>query len=169
MLNYLIVALIFTSFVFAQSDGELSVRVSPRAGTAPHYVTFEMINFENYNLSYQWNFGDGSMGEGSYVEHTYETPANYQAVLTITNASGESTQTSFDLSVIPAQLDSRPQFDPNTGITTFDLGIEPPTVCLRFVWDLGDGTTAEGVRFQHTYKDLGMYDVSLQVLNECEE
>jgi hypothetical protein len=34
-------------------------------------------------MRYQWDFGDGSSGEGMVVEHTYENPGQYSATLTV--------------------------------------------------------------------------------------
>ncbi|MBF0216974.1 MAG: PKD domain-containing protein [Candidatus Omnitrophica bacterium] len=39
-------------------------------------------------LSYRWDFGDGSTGEGVKVSHAYTEPGKYKVVLTVDDASG---------------------------------------------------------------------------------
>lgn len=39
-------------------------------------------------LLYSWNFGDGIMGEGGQVRHTFETPGTYQVRLRVITSSG---------------------------------------------------------------------------------
>ncbi|MFT7878928.1 MAG: S8 family serine peptidase, partial [Sulfurimonas sp.] len=52
---------------------------------APRVVAFD--GSSSYDdgaiISYKWNFGDGSNGEGMVVEHTYEIPGQYSATLTV--------------------------------------------------------------------------------------
>jgi hypothetical protein len=39
-------------------------------------------------LLYSWNFGDGSLGEGGQVRHTYEQPGTYEVRLRVITTSG---------------------------------------------------------------------------------
>jgi len=39
-------------------------------------------------LSYAWDFGDGALGSGAAVKHTYATPGTYALTLTATSPSG---------------------------------------------------------------------------------
>lgn len=38
--------------------------------------------------SYSWNFGDGTNGAGAVISHTYSTPGEYTATLTVTDNDG---------------------------------------------------------------------------------
>jgi PKD repeat protein len=40
------------------------------------------------NLSYHWDFGDGSAAEGVNISHTYSSPGDYQAMLTVEDGAG---------------------------------------------------------------------------------
>jgi plastocyanin len=40
-------------------------------------------------LSYNWNFGDGEIGTGKIVTHTYTLAGNYMVILNVTNSLGE--------------------------------------------------------------------------------
>src|SRR3972149_6842876 len=39
-------------------------------------------------VSYSWDFGDGSIGSGVTVTHTYNEPGNYKVTLTVTDDDG---------------------------------------------------------------------------------
>jgi chitinase len=39
-------------------------------------------------VSWEWDFGDGSMGEGEVVDHAFSTPGDFTVVLTVTDDSG---------------------------------------------------------------------------------
>jgi PKD repeat protein len=45
------------------------------------------------NISYTWNFGDGHLGNGAVVSHTYSSVGTYDAIVTATNTVGELTAT----------------------------------------------------------------------------
>lgn len=45
------------------------------------------------NVSYQWNLGDGTLGEGEVITHLYPTAGVYTAVVTATNSVGQLTTT----------------------------------------------------------------------------
>lgn len=63
---------------------------------------------------------------------------------------------------VPGDL-SRMVFD--AGYTANPNGLVGPDDAL-FVWDFGDGTTAEGQRVEHVYATPGQYDVMLSVIHE---
>lgn len=41
-------------------------------------------------VSYEWDFGDGSSGTGSALNHTYTSPGNYTVILTVKDAARNS-------------------------------------------------------------------------------
>ncbi|MBD3791711.1 MAG: PKD domain-containing protein [Campylobacterales bacterium] len=61
-------------------------------GYAPRVVGFDASasTDDGTIVSYQWDFGDGSSGEGMVVEHTYENPGRYFATLTVRDDQGLS-------------------------------------------------------------------------------
>jgi PKD repeat protein/Zn-dependent M28 family amino/carboxypeptidase len=56
------------------------------------------------DLSYQWDFGDGSTGTGRTVEHRYTEVGRYIATLTVTSASGGSDTMTLPIVVIPSNF-----------------------------------------------------------------
>lgn len=55
------------------------------AACPPLFVNFNSINLGD---SYQWNFGDGTIGDGSTVSHNYDMTGVYDITLTVTSAVG---------------------------------------------------------------------------------
>lgn len=61
------------------------ILASPKTGVAPLLVSFQAGAFDlGANASYAWNFGDGALGSGFTVTHTYQTPGVYTVMLTVT-------------------------------------------------------------------------------------
>ena len=51
-------------------------------------------------VSYVWNFGDGSTGEGKAITHSYLTEGNYRVELTVFDNDGKSSSTSETVTVV---------------------------------------------------------------------
>lgn len=49
---------------------------------------------DGFVASYWWTFGDGAVGSGPTVSHTYDAPGTYPITLTVTDNQGNSRQTS---------------------------------------------------------------------------
>ena len=76
-------------------------------GTAPLEVTFDgstSTDPEESQLTYSWNFGDGTNAQGSSVTHTYTNSGTFTATLTVSDDLGEtsSTTTTIDTTGTPA-------------------------------------------------------------------
>jgi hypothetical protein len=92
-----------TLFVLPSATGNQSPMVAmtalPTSGVAPMNVAFDgsgSVDADGNIVSYAWNFGDGTLGSGISTSHTYTTPGNYTARLTVTDnlgASGSATTT----------------------------------------------------------------------------
>jgi len=67
--------------------------ISSSPDTPGQTTTFQSTS-TGTNLSYQWNFGDGSPPVGSQaptITHVYTDVGSYGVVLTATNSAGSST------------------------------------------------------------------------------
>jgi PKD repeat protein len=69
-------------------------------------------------LTYSWNFGDGSSGEGPRVEHAYPIAGTYPVTLTVTDDDGGSAEKILQLVVIGAGEAGESSVDPLTGDAT---------------------------------------------------
>lgn len=50
-------------------------------------------------VRYQWDFGDGTKGEGKLIEHTYMQPGTYPVTLTVTDNEGATSTGSLSLEI----------------------------------------------------------------------
>jgi len=50
---------------------------------------FKALSYEEPNLKYKWDFGDGSTEEKGMVSHTFKASGDYQVRLEVTNERGE--------------------------------------------------------------------------------
>ncbi|WP_019546849.1 PQQ-dependent sugar dehydrogenase [Streptomyces sulphureus] len=71
------------------------------SGPAPLEVTFtgEGSDPSGEELSYAWDFGDETTGEGAEASHTYEEEGTYLAQLTVTNESGDTASANVQVTV----------------------------------------------------------------------
>lgn len=62
----------------------------PNSGTAPLKVQFRGVGTDPDGeiASYGWEFGDGNTASGADATHTYATPGEYHARLTVTDSDG---------------------------------------------------------------------------------
>jgi len=62
---------------------------APMSGKAPLTVQFTADPPGGAKTpKYQWQFGDGSTGEGASVSHTYQKAGMYRAILKVSDSSG---------------------------------------------------------------------------------
>ena len=67
------------------------VTYSPQTGEASLTVNFDgsaSTAVTGTIVDWSWNFGDGTTGSGATVQHTYATPGQYFASLTVTDSNG---------------------------------------------------------------------------------
>ncbi|MFH1854180.1 MAG: PKD domain-containing protein [Candidatus Omnitrophota bacterium] len=126
-------------------------------------------------LSYKWDFGDGKTMEGAKVAHKYAKGGNYLVTLTVADDSGTMCDTGVDrLNVAvntPPTSDAGGDIimckkDPNDPLeVTFDASKtkDADSDQLAYVWDFGDGETAEGRTITHRYAKGGEYIAKLLV------
>ena len=86
-----------------------AVDATPGTGAAPLQVAFGAagsVDPEGGDLSYEWDFGDGSApSTGPAAQHLYTAPGTYTATLTVTDELGESDSDSVELSVAAAAVE----------------------------------------------------------------
>jgi hypothetical protein len=67
---------------YIAANAQASVTVGPGAGECMFTASGVENDFPGAT-GYHWDFGDGNYGSGNEVEHTYATPGNYVACLTV--------------------------------------------------------------------------------------
>ncbi|HYG74204.1 MAG TPA: LamG-like jellyroll fold domain-containing protein [Planctomycetota bacterium] len=99
---------------------------------------------ENEALTYSWNFGDGTSPlNGPTVSHIFAQPGTYTVVLTVTDASGVSSQSTRIIEVLPE--DQIGEFDGYIKyVTRFGTAEQKDSLSLETRIYLGDEKLAPG-------------------------
>ena len=124
------------------------------------------------NLSYKWNFGDGSEATGIRVSHSYKEGGQYPVTLAVND--NMDTEYSSDMDVAFVSVNSRPSVSlSKVSDSCIDKDIlfdasgsfDADGDNLTYIWDFGDGVTEERAssRVIHTYKEGGSYVISVRV------
>ena len=121
-------------------------------------------------LTYSWDFGDGTTGEGVKPSHAYAQGGQYTARLIIDDGSGSACNTSVDtvninLNKAPVAMAGDDQIVCTGTEVLFDGSgsYGEADESLTYSWDFGDGSTGEGPAVSHTYSSGGSYKVVLTV------
>ena len=116
--------------------------------------------------SFYWAFGDGTGYGGMAGSHSYATPGQYLATLTITDHSGNVASASVQITV----LDTVSPVARGVGDRTVDegqalffdaSGSTDNVAVVSYGWDLGDGTMSAAASVSHVYASPGTYTVTL--------
>ncbi|MEA2106252.1 MAG: PKD domain-containing protein [Bacteroidota bacterium] len=128
---------------------------------------------------YIWDFGDGEIGEGAEITHTYTEPGTYNVKLTATGEGGED----YEYKKIRVYSNPVAKFELLPSITMLDaetlearVEFYNQSMCndtsgCSYLWDFGDGKTSIATNVTHYYEkppDDEMpkeYDVKLVVIN----
>ncbi len=159
------------TFIVPQSNPvNASFTVSPPETTLPN-TTFSITNNSTgNNLTYLWDFGDGTTSTSANPgTHSYPTFGDYQIKLRIEADLGcvDSTTVLVRVNPIPPIVDFA--YDPASGcapltvqFTNLSQYADPTT----YFWDFGDGIgTSRNENPVYTYSQPGLYTVSLSASN----
>ena len=145
----------------------------PYEGTEDVSVSFSgsaSWDLEGSDLTYAWDFGDGSFGDGMTPNHTYSVGGIYTVTLVVND--GDSASLPVDATATIADVNDPPTADPGVPYTgTEDVSVsfdgsgssDPESGPLTYAWDFGDGNSGTGVNPSHTYTGGGVYTVTLVV------
>jgi|GEM_PF-2939993 hypothetical protein len=154
--------------------------VIPDYGTAPLTVHFDgssSIDPDGEPLEYHWDFGDGSSGEGSLIEHIYEQEGSFRVLLIVTDPQGLSdiavkminirSETTGSTQNLPPQasVSAEPIEGPAPLRVSFSSAgtADPEGLPLSYLWDFGDGITSTDESPSHIYQSPGHYVATLLV------
>jgi len=176
--NHTIKALVFDN-EGASTSAELSIEIteagsapvslftaSPTAGDAPLTVVFSDQSTNN-PTSWLWDFGDGNTSTEQNPSNTYNDAGTYGITLTVSNEYGTETLSEDDyisVNVVVAGFSSNITGGtaPLAVIFTDESKSNPTT----WLWEFGDGSNSTEQNPSHSYKNMGLYDVSLTATNK---
>lgn len=141
--------------------------------TCDHTITFDgsaSTDADGDALSYSWNFGDGAFGSGVQVSHTFPQGGVFPVILTVDDGLGlknsrHSASNTVTINQPPVADAGADEVFCSGEIILFNGGNskDPENGLLKYHWDFGDGTTAEGVNPTKIYKNGGVYQIKLTV------
>lgn len=150
--------------------------------------TVFLITSNSHLKDYNWNFGDGTISNSSYgllikkydskynlkyATHAYKMPGEYLVKVEFSNYCGNKGIDSLIITVKNNLMEDSDLYRP--------LNLDyPATTCepIKFFknggksysWDFGDGSakvsTTQSI-VSHSFKQAGIYDVSLAITNSC--
>jgi large repetitive protein len=125
------------------------------------------------NIRFSWDFGDGITSNLAMGTHTIREPGRYMVTLTADDGLGLSNSRTekvrfIDVAGKPVAVAGADVTVCATESVLFDgsASYGRGSEIVRYLWDFGDGNTAEGVTVTHRYAEPGVYTARLTV--ECE-
>ncbi len=149
----------------------------PTGGLVGETLTFDgsgSSDSDGQIVSYAWNFGDGTTGNGISVTHSYSAAGSYQVVLTVTDDDGLTDEATHTVQIEePAPQPLTAVISGPTGglvgeMLTFDGSgsSDSDGQIVSYAWDFGDGSTGNGITVSHAYEQAGTYQVTLTVTDD---
>ena len=147
---------------------DVGVTASPTSGLGPLLTDLSAtVTGGSPPYRYVWSFGDGAVGSGPSVVHTYPNPGRYLAVVTVSDALGHSAIGGVAVSVGSPALTVGAYGNPTNGTSplyvtfgeTVDGGVPPYT----YAWTLGNGVTSTSAAPSTTYIGAGTFLARLNV------
>jgi PKD repeat protein len=138
----------------------ISAPTSETSANVGDTITFDGSGsvVQGQNISYAWDFGDGTQGNGPSVDHAYSGAATYNVTLVVTNESGTNKAT------VQLTIKAAAQSQPTPAPTPAP---QPPQPVIDYEWDFGDGTTDNsGMGVGHSYSVAGKYTIQLTVTDQ---
>lgn len=134
-------------------------------GCAPFPVTFTSLN---PGTTFDWQFGDGTIGSGATVSHTYLNAGTFSVTLTVTSAIGCTASETYInyIEVVPEPV---AEFVYSPG----DIFVNNTTVSFTnssdfadyYIWDFGDGSSTTGTTNPiHDFPAVGNREYNVQLI-----
>ena len=147
--------------------------------TAPEMVNTSQVAFDASKssdvddkiIAYDWDFGDGSKGNGVNVSHVYPLPGTYTVQLHVTDASGcasavQSIQKEIRVNAPPVADAGPDQLIAPGGTVHFDgrRSVDPDGTIRSYTWQI-EGQQYTEEKLSHQFDQAGQYQVGLTVVD----
>jgi PKD repeat protein len=124
-------------------------------------------------LTYSWDLGDGSTGNGNSPTHVYSRNGLYTVILTVTDDDGaeacDETTVLVQNKAPGANAGADVTVDEDELVFFSGFAIDTPSdyPLLEYEWDFGDGSSADfGKNPIHSYVQAGIYTVTFTVTDD---
>ncbi len=111
-----------------------------------------------------WTFGDGGASTLANPSHTYAAPGLYEICLTVGNICGSTT---FCQSVQVTCVSPVSAFFYEQNGASISFSDESSFFPNTWYWTFGDGSTSNAQNPTHTYQEVGIYEVCLEISSAC--
>jgi PKD repeat protein len=144
---------------------QASFNYAPQNGPAPLTVYFTSTSANVITAT--WAFGDGGVGSGDHVSHTYAIAGTFPVTLTVQGTCGSDTATGTVAVFTPGPPVAAFSAWPGAGFAPLVVQFhdestgEPPITSWQ--WTFGDSGTSTATNPLHTFGAAGSYDVLLTV------
>jgi len=156
---------------------------SPSAPQAFQTVLFDASGTKDEGVecgsacSYTWSFGDGGSGSGMTASHDYRAAGAYTVSLRVTDARGQSAQTSQNITITPGSAPTASfvysPTAPRAGQQIFFTAESSRAATGRHIvsydWNFGSGRTGNGVTVSKQYDQPAAYVVTLTVTDDASQ
>lgn len=123
---------------------------------------------DNMIEEYRWNFDDGTVRQGAIANHSYTKPGRYNITL-ITEDGIDTSRKTKQIIVTNRPPVVNISYTPEQDLTTEDRIIfnasssyDPDRNMKGIQWNFGDGTSKTGEVVEHSYDELGTYEVTVE-------
>jgi PKD repeat protein len=123
--------------------------------------------------SFEWNFGDGTTGNGATVQHAYTAAGTYTVLLTVTDDVGRVATGTTTVTVATGNPTADFTFSPSTPTTAQTVSFNGASSTgangrqiVSYAWDFGDNGTANGQTASHRFTSAGTFTVRLTVVDD---
>lgn len=161
-------SLVKKEFITVYASPKVDFSVDKESGCFPLPVQFSDKSSSGSGalVSWQWDFGDGTLSTQQHPAHTYASAGAFSTTLKVTNSSGCSKTFSKPQTVTIANgvkaafTHTDPGLCPAPATVQFtNRSTGPPP--LDFAWSFGDGSTSTTADPVHQYNINGAYTVRL--------
>ncbi|MEW5760903.1 MAG: PKD domain-containing protein, partial [Candidatus Thermoplasmatota archaeon] len=173
---FLILLILFSGCI---STGKENLPPEPIANVSPEKInvgseaTFDANGSRDRDgriVRYHWDFGDGESSDGKVVKHVYTVGGNYTVILTITDNEGKKNIKKIFIYVnfLPkAIIEAKKKVKIYEsakfyGKSSYDIDGN----ITKYYWDFGDGKTSTDMDPEHSFENIGNYNVSLVVYDD---
>ncbi|MEO6612367.1 MAG: PKD domain-containing protein [Chitinophagaceae bacterium] len=159
-----------TQYITVYEAPTVDFSASTRSGCFPLRVQFTDLSTAgagNTNVSWDWDFGNGSLSSARNPQVTYATSGTYTVTLKVTNNKGcvkvlsRTNYITVTVGVAAGFTNSIPTVCKAPADITFtNTSTGPPT--LSYLWDFGDGSPLSALpNPTHTFNSNGTFIVTL--------
>ncbi len=151
---------------------QIQVNCDPNTGFR-YKISNKTVDFKGYNygaISYEWNFGDGSKGQGSNPNHTYSSSGTYTVKLKVTyNQNPKCVDSTTNKVQIQKSNPCNVSADFYYSVNGKTVSFTNQSSTTPYKWYFGDGNTSTKSNPTHTYGSEDTFRVKLLVKdgNNC--